>query len=634
MTEEKVKNRGWVKNAAIIFLAVMLVLTFFSNTIMNRSLPEVSAQYAQSGTITTRIRGSGKIEAVETYQVKATDSRKVKSVSVKVGDAVEPGDTLFVLSEGDSTELESAKQALAELQYSYQKALINAGTTDESGDNRAIQRAREKLERAMEDMEANKVDDATISAAKTELDTATAAYNTAVDKLTAAGGDTTGGGGSSSGAAAVETARLALEEAKTSLAAAKIQYKNEYAFIRALADAAYRKANKVTGTGAIPDSSLAPYAEAITNTFAGKAKDIMLEGYFVDTNAATERTNLFIDGVDLTAEPFKTLLGALPDKTVAGVAAAYGKVLTAQKAVDSATSAYNSAVDAYYGSMSPDNSALMKKRDEAKRVMEKAQTRYDELKAKKTAYETARDNVFTCQDTLQQAIVSQKLETLEMQKMRQDIAAKQAQVAKLSNGGAGGTILSEVSGVIKTVAVTAGNTTDPATALATIEVPDRGFTVSITVTADQAKKVNMGDSAEITTGYWGGSNLSGQLVTIKPDPQNAQTSKILVFQVTGDDVESGTQVNVSIGQKSQNFEVIVPNSAVREDSNGSFVLVVMAKSSPLGNRYVATRVDVQVQAKDDTNSAVSGGVAAYDFVITNSTKPIESGMQVRLAENG
>ncbi len=41
MAEEKKFKRGWVKNVAIIFLAVLLVLTFFSNTIMNRSLPEV-----------------------------------------------------------------------------------------------------------------------------------------------------------------------------------------------------------------------------------------------------------------------------------------------------------------------------------------------------------------------------------------------------------------------------------------------------------------------------------------------------------------------------------------------------------------------------------------------------------------
>ena len=44
MTDRKDK----IKNITIIFLLVMLILTFFSNTIMNYSLPEVSATYAQS----------------------------------------------------------------------------------------------------------------------------------------------------------------------------------------------------------------------------------------------------------------------------------------------------------------------------------------------------------------------------------------------------------------------------------------------------------------------------------------------------------------------------------------------------------------------------------------------------------
>ena len=54
--EFKPKNREWVKNVAIIFLAVLLVLTFFSNTIMNRSLPEVATQNVSSGSITARVR--------------------------------------------------------------------------------------------------------------------------------------------------------------------------------------------------------------------------------------------------------------------------------------------------------------------------------------------------------------------------------------------------------------------------------------------------------------------------------------------------------------------------------------------------------------------------------------------------
>ena len=88
-----------------------------------------------------------------------------------------------------------------------------------------------------------------------------------------------------------------------------------------------------------------------------------------------------------------------------------------------------------------------------------------------------------------------------------------------------------------------------------------------------------------------------------------------------------------MGSKGQQYDLLVPNSSIREDNNGKFVLTVVAKSSPLGNRYTATRVDVKVLASDDTMSAVSG-LSQGDFVITTSTKPIEAGTLVRLAENG
>ena len=79
------KKRGWVKNAAIIFLSVMLVLTFFSNTILNWSLPEVSGQYAGYGQLSTSIRGSGTVEANMGYSVQIKETRKIKSVLVRQG---------------------------------------------------------------------------------------------------------------------------------------------------------------------------------------------------------------------------------------------------------------------------------------------------------------------------------------------------------------------------------------------------------------------------------------------------------------------------------------------------------------------------------------------------------------------
>ena len=217
--------------------------------------------------------------------------------------------------------------------------------------------------------------------------------------------------------------------------------------------------------------------------------------------------------------------------------------------------------------------------------------------------------------------------------MREQIAELSAGETNEDGTVTGGTITSEVNGIVKTINVTAGGNTDPATAIMSIEVPDRGYTVSISVTADQASKVTVGDSAQIQTGYWGGSDLQGKLLGIRNNPQDRQ-SRMLIFEVTGESVESGTSVSVSIGQRSQNYDLIVPNSAVRSDSNGSFVLLMMSKPSPLGTRYQAQRVDVQVVASDDVNSAVTGGIAAYDYVITNSTAPIEDGMYVRLSDNG
>ena len=61
MENNKPKNREWVKTAAIIFLSVLLVLTFFSNTWMNRTLPEVSTVYVERGGISPKIRGTGTV---------------------------------------------------------------------------------------------------------------------------------------------------------------------------------------------------------------------------------------------------------------------------------------------------------------------------------------------------------------------------------------------------------------------------------------------------------------------------------------------------------------------------------------------------------------------------------------------
>ena len=129
MNENGKKKREWVKTAAIVFLSVMLVLTFFSNTIMNYSLPEVATQYVQSGTITAKIRGSGTVESGDPYNVEVKESRKVSGVAVHVGDTVQQGDVLVYLEDQESEELKTAKEALETLQAEYEKAIVSADTS-------------------------------------------------------------------------------------------------------------------------------------------------------------------------------------------------------------------------------------------------------------------------------------------------------------------------------------------------------------------------------------------------------------------------------------------------------------------------------------------------------------------------
>ena len=190
-------------------------------------------------------------------------------------------------------------------------------------------------------------------------------------------------------------------------------------------------------------------------------------------------------------------------------------------------------------------------------------------------------------------------------------------------------ITARVAGTVQSIEATAGDTKQKGDILCTIEVPDMGYSLSFSVTNDQANRLRPGDSATVSNFYWG-TEIVATLNNIKTDPKNPQTNKLLTFDLTGN-VTAGSELTISVGQKSANYDVIIPSSAIRSDANGSFVLKVEAKNSPLGNRYIARRVPVEVLASDDTNSAVTADLSYGDYVITTSNVPVKNGELVRLA---
>ena len=575
--ESKPKNREWVKNAAIIFLAVLLVLTFFSNTIMNRSLPEVATEYVQSGSITAMVRGSGTVESQGVYAVKASETREIRAVMVKSGQQIEAGDVLFVLGDGDSAEIEAAQEQLRQLKLSYSQTAVGA-----TNYNAKLQNAQARY------------------------DAAVAAEAAALKEL--------------NGNPDFANALTALNAAKDRLASSQLNYKLAN-------DTALQSISSLIT--AFNDFEAACTAQSL-DTLSLNDAQYALNAAREAVSAADGSANTVAVAVDKIQAAEQGVLG-FELANASSITAELADKLLALKTCFTQTQEYlagsggSSLIDAA-------NDQL-----DAQSRCTNAQNQYDgfsgmfsenynnavaERQAAEAALKALRDSA---DDYSKQAALT----GLSLQDLKYQIERAQEKLDSLT-GGSENQIKANVGGTVASVAVTAGTTAAKDQVLATIEVPDMGYTLSFSVTNDQAKRLRPGDSASVTSYYWG-SHIDATLSAIKPDPKNPQTNKLLEFDVSGD-VSAGSQLTISIGERSATYDIVVPNSAIRSDSNGRFVYIIQAKNSALGNRYFAKRVDVETIATDDNNAAVTGNLNYGDYVITTSSAPLKSGDQVRMAE--
>lgn len=682
MEENKVKKRGWVKNAAIIFLSILLVLTFFSQTILNRSLPEVSTASVSSDTINARIRGSGTVTAGDTYEVVLSETRTVEAVYVKVGDAVAVGDKLFLLADKDSTELTQAQEQLATARRNYQSALIDMGSADYARENRNIQKLRETLADAQQKLAAGTVTPEEVNLAAANLKEAQKTQKELAKAVTDA---ETAYSDAQAAVAALESQVKTLEDSVEKQDRALETLEDE--LYRLQRGETYTQADLVKAQNALAEAkrdyancwdqnktaldSLRAKAEAILGSSGGEsgatsAEDVIrqmqalcdgwnndqLEGAY---KATTEEYNAFqllkpkytalekaqekADSVEAGLKNNESLQTQIRQKRQE-ISDAEETLSDTKHQLKQAKKDLAAKQDEL-SSADWDLTALKDRQEQQTEAIAAFQETYDDLKARSDSYESLKTAVDSAETALEDALFAlaeQKKndskqsakDQLNLQAQKEEIAKLEKEVAERKENAVGAEVTAKTAGTVSTISAVAGREVAAGTALATIEVVDRGYTLKFSVTKEQAQKVRLGDKAEISN-YWWGSGIDATLTQIMPDSANPSTNKLLVFTLTGE-VSSGDNLNLSIGQKSANYDAVIPSSAVRSDSNGTFVLVLTAKSTPLGNRYTATRVDVKVLAQDDTKSAVSG-LTYGDFVITTSSKPLDAGMQVRMVDN-
>lgn len=561
--EMQTSRKRLIKRIAIVFLIAMLILTFFSNTIMNYSLPEVATEPVSSGTVSSKVRGQGTVETNSDYEVTVSGARVIKEVKVEVGDSVEEGQVLFTFDEGENTELAEAEDTLDQLELDYAKSLL----------------------KSMPDYAS---DDLDVQAAKDDLDAAIKARDKA------------------------KTTASSLKKAKSEKKQAQTKVDNQQAKVDALQE-------EVNAYGELGDYETANgQVTSITEELAVLKKQLEdLKNDLANADAA--------DVVEIKRDIRDKELEITNKESDLKIAKQLAESLKSTNAT------YTKLKD----ELSKESKTLTKLQETLKEKSDKV----EELSALPTLAE-ARAAVKEKQKALTQLLLAlkekkeqdsltQQSDNLDMKAAQDKIQKQKELVEKLKNSSDLKEIKSKEAGIVSQIDFKEGDSVSAEAPLAKIQLEESGYIVKVNVTKAQAKLIKPGDEATVEN-IWD-DETTASIKSIKADPENPNQSMIVTFEVKGN-VEAGQNLSLAAGEKSSRYDAVVPNNAIREDSKGKFVLIIQVKGTPLGNRYKVKRADVEVLASDDTSSGVSGGVYEGDNVATNSSKPLEEGMQVRLVE--
>lgn len=188
------RRRKLTGKATLVFLAIMVLLTFFSNTINNFSLPKVSYETPSRGALIKEVTGTGSVKAKSEQDRYIQVSMRVTGVAVKVGDKVKQGQTLLTLDTSDiKSQLQDEQDKYAQLELNLDGLVQTGAPGNLLNMDKAIMTASQNLDKAQKNYadckslyaknrtlyESGSLTAKDLEDAKTSLDNAKLDYDTA-----------------------------------------------------------------------------------------------------------------------------------------------------------------------------------------------------------------------------------------------------------------------------------------------------------------------------------------------------------------------------------------------------------------------------------------------------------------------
>ena len=583
-------RRSRVVKAMVAFVAVLALLTFFSNTLMNLTIPKVMGAYASRGNLSYSNSARGTITVENQTEVKGLEGRTVDQVKVTNYDTVQAGDTILTLKPiEESEDLQSKKDRLKQLERDAEYDSRTDNTTDFTSYYDSINMAKATLSDAEDTLYAVQNKDAVEEENKQIINEESVKEVSLKATVTEA-------------AKTVEDIQKQIDAIDASIAPLQAQI-DVYTALGTPTPTPRPDAPETTEPAATEPETPVPEGATATPTPSPSPAPAYDEDGLDPTSPTYEMEKLMLKireyedqktALESQLESAKTRL----DEASAELAECQGKIKDAQAEID----------------------ALKQLPSEA---------------AAQNAVTTARNAVNTAQKALSDAQTAAGITEDKARDTAEDreeeIAKLKKQIEELEKQAKVTEIKAPVGGYIYNIAVASGDALTAKT-FVTYIIPetDRVCSVSFKFSSQAAQSIRVGMDLEITSGFIQGCTVQ----SIKPDPDNPRANKIVKCMVEGNDAWPGEEITVNAGRGNDNYKCVVPSSAVSEDNNGHFIYVIVGSSTPLGDKYTVKRVDVSIEATDGAATAIKGeGLDKYDvMIVVRAEKPLEDGQRVRLED--
>lgn len=261
------------------------------------------------------------------------------------------------------------------------------------------------------------------------------------------------------------------------------------------------------------------------------------------------------------------------------------------------------------------NSTITQKLQQLEETVQEKQNTYDTIQAKVTEKQAALDSASVA--------LEEKQEQLESNTSTAEDAKKAAERAVEDAG-----LSADIDHTQEINAISLEQFQKQLEKLKTLK-QQSGLFFTTTTDSKNREYLSVGDNATITG--VGKETSDCSIVSLETSKDGSSIKVSIAMQ--GDDFLPGESAQMTATRKSESYDYLVPVTAVWQENNKAYVLLLETENTVLGEQYIARKAEVQILDKNSSYAAVSGNSLSADCqIITDSDRTIGNGDVVRMTE--